>query len=221
MESWIFANNKNSLSLDSLVSACRLRKDLYNRIADAIVANVKNTNHVCVVFYGHPTIFAKSALDAAHRTKADGYATKILPGISAEDCLFADLCIDPGSHGCQSYETTDFLIRNRYPDPTSHLVLWQAGIIGALGDTANYNNQQGASILRDVLLEFYSPTHPMIAYEAALYPHTEPKIQQVTLQNLTQVSFSTLTTLYIAPTKHREINMKMLQALNINPEELK
>jgi hypothetical protein len=37
----------------------------------------------------------------------------MLPGISAEDCLFADLGIDPGIYGCQSYEATDFLANGR------------------------------------------------------------------------------------------------------------
>jgi len=31
----------------------------------------------------------------------------MLPGISAEDCLVADLGIDPASSGCQSYEAND------------------------------------------------------------------------------------------------------------------
>src|SRR3990167_4815911 len=149
MESWIIANNTNSVSIDLLVGTSRLRKDLYKKITNEIIASVEINHHVCVVFYGHPTIFAKSALEAAHKIKADGFATKILPGISAEDCLFADLWIDPGSQGCQSYEATDFLIRQRNPDPTSHLILWQAGIIGALGSTSNHDNQQGAIILRD------------------------------------------------------------------------
>jgi uncharacterized protein YabN with tetrapyrrole methylase and pyrophosphatase domain len=78
-----------------------------------------------VVFYGHPTVFAKSALDAVIKLEKENYVTKILPAISSEDCLFADLRIDPGSDGCQSYEATDFLIRRKKIDPTSHLILWQ------------------------------------------------------------------------------------------------
>ena len=177
MESWIIANNANAVSLDSLVTTWRLRKDLYKMITSEIIANVKNNHHVCVVFYGHPTIFAKSALDAAHKTKADGYPTKILPGISAEDCLFADLWIDPGSHGCHSYEATDFIIRQRDPDPSCHLILWQAGIIGALGSTSHHDNKHGVIVLRDHLMKFFPSSHIIIAYEAALYPHTEPRIQ--------------------------------------------
>jgi hypothetical protein len=34
----------------------------------------------------------------------------MLPAISAEDCLFADLGVDPADHGCPSYEATDFLV---------------------------------------------------------------------------------------------------------------
>jgi hypothetical protein len=34
----------------------------------------------------------------------------MLPAVSAEDCLFADLGVDPGAAGCQSHEAADFLI---------------------------------------------------------------------------------------------------------------
>ena len=37
----------------------------------------------------------------------------MLPAISAEDCLFADVGIDPAMTGCQSYEATDFMINGR------------------------------------------------------------------------------------------------------------
>jgi len=34
----------------------------------------------------------------------------MLPGISAEDCLFADIGVDPGIYGCQSFEATDLFV---------------------------------------------------------------------------------------------------------------
>ena len=52
------------------------------------------------------------------------------PGISAEDCLYADLGIDPGSVGCQHYEASQFMFYRRRIDPSAYLVLWQVGIAG-------------------------------------------------------------------------------------------
>ena len=32
----------------------------------------------------------------------------MLPGVSAKDCLYADLLIDPSNPGCVTYEASDF-----------------------------------------------------------------------------------------------------------------
>ena len=95
MEEWVTENSK-AVSLDEVIVQSNLRKDTYADMTDYIVKSVQQKQHVCVVFYGHPTVFAKSALDAARIVKSEGYLAKILPGISAEDCLYADLLIDPG-----------------------------------------------------------------------------------------------------------------------------
>ena len=51
-------------------------------------------------------------------------------GISAEACLFADLGLDPGTTGCQSYEATAFLARTPPVDTEAVLVLWQVSVLG-------------------------------------------------------------------------------------------
>lgn len=115
MEMWIQKNNDNSQSLNFLENSDDYRTNNYAIITKFIINEVKKKQHVCVVFYGHPTVYATPALDAALQLEKEGYATNILPAISAEDCLYADLRIDPGSDGCQSYEATDFLIREKNP----------------------------------------------------------------------------------------------------------
>ncbi|MBV9575852.1 MAG: hypothetical protein JO149_04440 [Gammaproteobacteria bacterium] len=113
MKELIKTLNPKSQSLDSLYMKCDSRLDSYNAIADFILETVRQNKHVCVVLYGHPCVFAQPALNAAIQTKKEGIDTKILPGISALDCLFSDLLINPASHGCQMFEATDFLIYNR------------------------------------------------------------------------------------------------------------
>lgn len=54
----------------------------------------------------------------------------MLPSISSEDCLFADLSVDPAVGGCQSYEATDFMLNGLIIGPSSQLVLWQIGVLG-------------------------------------------------------------------------------------------
>jgi hypothetical protein len=87
---------------------------------------------VCVVFYGHPGVFVQPAHEAIRVARLEGFTARMLPGISAEDCLFADIEVDPGVYACQSFEATDFLVRKRKFDPRSPLVLWQIGSIGDL-----------------------------------------------------------------------------------------
>lgn len=212
MAEWIRKTNTNSKSLDDEISEEIRRIDNYTRITNYIVSAVKEFQHVCVVFYGHPTVFAKSALDAAKLLKCSGFKTYIFPGISAEACLFADLYIDPGSHGLMSYEATDMLLRKKMIDVCSHLIIWQVGLIGAFGSIHEYNNHR-ITILKKYLQQFYSDEHAMIAYEAALYPHTNPRIENFMLKNIDTVQLTSLTTLYVPPIKKNEINKEMLIAL--------
>ena len=154
---------------------------------------------VCFVLYGHPTIFAKPALDAVLQARNEGFYAKILPGISAEDCLFADLLINPGASGCQSYEATDFLIYQRKIDTSCHVILWQVGIIGALGYSKEHDNTCGSNVLSHALAKYYERDHQIILYEAAQYPHLEPRINISTLNELPHADCTQLTTLCSPP----------------------
>ena len=84
-----------------------------------------------VVFYGHQRVFVHPGHESIRRAHMEGFPACMLPGISAEDCLFAELGIDPSKNGCQSFEATDFLVYKRKFDNRSSLILWQ---IGANGD---------------------------------------------------------------------------------------
>jgi len=86
------------------------------------------------VFYGHLGVFVFATHEAMAILRDDGYRVEMLPGISAEDCLYADLSIDPATHGCQVYEATDFLIRRRKIDPAVPVILWQVGWVTTTRD---------------------------------------------------------------------------------------
>ena len=64
-------------------------------------------------------------------SKPDGNGRpKMLPGISAEDYMFADLEFDPCVYGCMTCEATEFLLRNRSLNPSTHNIIWQVGSVG-------------------------------------------------------------------------------------------
>jgi hypothetical protein len=82
------------------------------------------------VFYGHPGVFVSPTHRTINIALKEGYAATMLPGISAEDCLFADLNIDPSHPGCLTYEATDLLVAKRLLIPSSRLILFQVGCVG-------------------------------------------------------------------------------------------
>jgi tetrapyrrole methylase family protein/MazG family protein len=177
---------------------------------------VRKNQHVCVVLYGHPAVFAKPGIDAVLQAKKEGYPAKMLPGISAEDCLYADLLINVGTCGHQSFEATEFLIHRRHCDPSAHVFLWQVGFIGALNHPRSHDNSKGIKLLTDYLSRSYDMAHNVTLYEAAQYPGFDPRINHLPLQALPDAKISAITTLYIPPAHKMKIDKEMLEALGIN-----
>ena len=141
---------------------------------------------------------------------------KVLPGISAEDCLFADLLIDPGSAGCLSLEATDLLLYSKKLNTDYHLIIWQAGIIGALDHPKLHDNTNGIKLLLKYLRQYYNLDHPIILYSAAQYPGLEPLIIRSTLENLLELKLSRISTLYLPPLQKTSCDKTMLNELKIN-----
>ena len=106
-------------------------------MTEAILEPVRAGKRVCAAFYGHPGVFVLPSHEAVSRARAEGFDASMQPGVSAEDCLVADLGVDPGVNGLQSYEAGDFLRRRPATEPTTALVLWQIGVVGARTHTAN------------------------------------------------------------------------------------
>jgi len=220
IKEWIHKINPQAESLDHIYNQHDFRLHSYHAITNYILDTVRLKKHVCVVLYGHPTVFAKPALDAVIIAKQEGYYAKILPGISAEDCLFADLLINPGSHGCLSFEATDFLLHKKSVDPSCHLILWQASIIGALNHPESHDNTKGSQLLLNYLSRYYDLNHPVTVYTAAQYPGLDPTIEKSILKNLPNIKQSRTSLLYIPPTKNKACDETILEALEIKISDL-
>lgn len=220
MKEWIKSNCTNAESLDTLYSTHHLRSFCYLAIKDRILYHLYKQQRVCVVIYGHPTVFAQPALDAVKQAKSEGYDAIILPGISAEACLFADLLINPGTNGCQSFDATDFLIHNRKYDYRSHLILWQVGMIGVLGHTRKQDDLNGIKLLLKYLSQNYMSNHKVILYEAAQYPHFKPRIEELELMQLFSAHISQISTLYVPPACLATADENMIKALGLDNVDL-
>ena len=105
----------------------------YERIAEAILEPVRAGKRVCAGFYGHPGVFVRSHDGSA--APGPRASRHMLPGVSAEDCL-AWTSSGSRANGLQSYEAGDFLHRQPVIEPTTALVLWQIGVVGARTQTA-------------------------------------------------------------------------------------
>jgi hypothetical protein len=131
---WLARLNPRSRSLRGHYAPERDRSETYEAMVEEILASVRVGRNVCAAFYGHPGVFAFPSHEAIRRARAEGFSARMLPAVSAEDCFFADLGVDPGEHGCQSYEATDFLVCRRkvvdylgqFYEPTHETVLYEA-----------------------------------------------------------------------------------------------
>jgi precorrin-3B methylase len=219
-EEWIAKQNPSARSLRHLYRAGKQRWETYMDMAEAMLADVREGLDVCGVYYGHPGVFAVPTHRAIQAARREGYRARMLPGISALDCLFADLGVDPGMVGCQSFEATDLLISQRRFDTTSALVLWQIGAIGVQDYPVTDCNRPNLRVLAGYLLRFYTPEHPVIVYEAAWLPLFRPTICRLSLVELADADVTTLSTLFVPPAAQRPFDQAMLDALAISPDSV-
>jgi uncharacterized protein YabN with tetrapyrrole methylase and pyrophosphatase domain len=190
--------NPSARSLHTHYEPGASRMDAYAAITEEILERVRAGVSVCAAFYGHPGVFVRPSHAAIARARAEGYPARMLPAVSAEDCLFADLGVDPGRTGTQSYEATDFLLRKRKVDASAALILWQVGVVGNLayapeGDTSH------VGLLVERLRSEYPARHGTVLYEASLYPACDPVIRHVPLSDLVGAEISPMATLYVPP----------------------
>lgn len=211
---WIESLNPKTESLYDSYRVGRAREETYAEMSDRILRWVRQGERVVAAFYGHPGVFVAPSHLALAQARAEGFEARMLPGISAEDCLFADLGFDPGERGCQSFEATDFLLRRRIFDPTSPLVLWQVGVIGVRDyQKSDLWGPRGLAVLEQRLLATYPAEHSVIVYEAAQYPICPPLVHTTAIAELTKAPVSVRSTLYVPPLADRESDPAVLAAL--------
>ena len=200
-EAWIEELNPSAESMQDLYEQGKARFEIYLQMVERILDPVRRGMRVCAVFYGHPGVFVYPSHEAIRRARSEGFSATMLPGVSAEDCLFADLGFDPSKVGCQQFEATHFLVCNRKPDIFSYLILWQVGVVGDLTHNTERKSvhKERSRVLQDALAEYYGSEHRAILYEAAQYPICEPMIVNTTISQLAEQKMTGITTLVLPP----------------------
>jgi uncharacterized protein YabN with tetrapyrrole methylase and pyrophosphatase domain len=213
VEKWLEAMHPDVRSLQQYYCEGTDRKISYRSMVDAMLAEVQKGKKVVGAFYGHPGVFAWVPHKAIAEAKLQGYQAHMEPGVSAEDCLFADLAIDPGRYGCQNFETTQLMIYQRRIDASAYLILWQAGVAGDLSTARFDTNTARLALLVELLSEYYPADHPVILYEACTLPVGEPRMQQIKLAELPDAEIYLHTTLVLPPAKKLTPNLVMREKL--------
>jgi diguanylate cyclase len=175
------------------------RRLTYLEMDAAIMAEVRAGRRVCAVFYGHPGVFADVPHAVVRKAREEGFRARMEPGISSEACLYADLGLDPGRHGVQSIEATQFLVEDRQIDNRSLVLIWQVALTGDLACTRFHAEPEELRRLVDRLLQDYPPEHQVILYEAAQLPLEPFRAERLPLSELPRARYREFTTLVIPP----------------------
>jgi precorrin-6B methylase 1 len=175
---WIEQQNPNAFDLYQYYGNDKNRIITYTQMIERIMEEVRAGKYVCALFYGHPGVFVTPSHNSIEIARREGYEAEMLPGISAEDCLFADLGVDPSIPGLQTYEATDLLLRKRPINTEINAVVWQVGCVGDVGFKFHGYGNEKLNILLDYLEEFYSPEQEVINYVASMFSMAKPKIDR-------------------------------------------
>ncbi len=213
---WLSTLNPTAEALEHFYGVGKSRDATYSEIADRILEQVARGLDVCAAFYGHPGVACTPSQLALQRARKAGWPVRILPAVSSLDCLYADLGLDPFEHGCQLFTATDFLLQERVFDPTSTLVLIQLGSIGVeTFEKGRLWSREGLRLLTERLLGHYPAEHPLLVYEAALYPGCAPVERRIELSKFPGAEVSHRSTLVVRPLEQREPDRDMLRRLGL------
>ncbi|MGN6654443.1 MAG: SAM-dependent methyltransferase [Rhodanobacter sp.] len=215
VELWLQRMHRDVRSLQVYYREGKSRMQTYRQMVEAILTEVRAGKKVCGVFYGHPGVFAWAPHKAIEVARSEGYAAHMEPGISAEDCLYADLGIDPGRVGCQHYEASQLLFYRRRIDPTAYLVLWQVGLVGDQSLARFSTGPAYRQLLVEVLSRDYPLEHEVIIYRAPTLPIQSARIERCTLADLPQADIDMADTVVVPPVGAMLVDHEMRARLDM------
>lgn len=221
-ERWLEEMNNDVRSLQRYYEEGKNRNITYNEMVEAILEEVRMGKKVVAAFYGHPGVFACVSHRAIKKAKVENLSATMEPGISAEDCLYADLAIDPGRTGCSHYETSQFMFYKRNVDNSAHLILWQVALAGDKSLAKFSTGRKYRQVLVDLLLEHYPSDHQVILYQAKGIAIDTMRAEQISLSELVDAELFLNTTLVIPPSVKMQPNDKILALLaDIDRKEIR
>ena len=210
---WIVEKRSDAKSLFAHYEKGKNRVESYNGMVEEILDAVRSNRRVVAAFYGHPGVFVSPSHVAIKKARREGYNAYMLPGISAESCLFADLGVDPGKDGWQAFEATRFLISSKSVDLSSPVVFWQIGVIGDVGFSHGNTNAPAFDAFRSKLLALYPPTHDVCVYEASEYAGVPSRVKWMLLSEMGQEHLTGVSTLFVPRLYEATVDPSMVELI--------
>jgi len=197
---WLRRLQPSAKSLADSLKVGQTANECCQTMVKTIMTAVRQGQAVCMAFSGHPSICVDPTQIAFARARSEGFPVRMIPGISALDCLFADLCLDPTTVSCRVFDATRFLLRRFPVDRSSGLVLLQIARIGSPPHgKKDVPVVTGVKALQDLLIRSYGPRHKVIHYQTALSPLSDSTIEELPVSALHKCEIKFKSTLYVPP----------------------
>lgn len=168
--------NANAVDLYEYYGEGKRRRVTYVEMAELMLREVRHGLTVVGVFYGHPGYFVNPARRALAIAAMEGHDTMMLAAVSAVDCLFSDLRVDPGVFGCQVLMANRLLTSDSIVATTCHVVFLQVSAVGDSGFSFSGYKNANLGPFFDKLIELYGEEQESIYYKAAIFPGFDPVI---------------------------------------------
>jgi len=220
IDQWIQELNPNYISFQSKYAPGKQRANTYMEMAQTILEELRAGKDVCFALYGHPGIYAYVGHLAIGLARQEGFIAAMEPGISAEDCLFADLAIDPSHFGCQSYETTKLLFYKHVVNPYAMLILWQISLAGEHTQKAFKTTRKKLQLTVEYLNQWYPGEHQVIVYEAPFMPGQSVRIERMPLEKLPDTELNASSTLVVPPVGEPQFDHEVLAKFGLTVDDL-
>ena len=142
-------------------------------------------------------------------------------GVSAEDCLFAEIGFDPSRPGSQTVEATDLLLRNRPLLTHSHVIIFQVGCVGLTGFNFKGFQNVHLDVLVDRLEKEYGENHPVVAFRDSQFRVFRSAVDRYQIRDLrkpeVQKRITGITTFYLPPKSLLRTDLEVAKQFGLKP----
>lgn len=197
-ERLLLSMNASAASLYCYYGEGKRRIDTYNEMVSRTLDCLNEFETVAVAYYGHPGFFVYPSHRAISLAREAGHNAFMLSAVSSFDCLIADIGISVAS-GCQIFEATDLMLRQRRLDIGSHIIILQ---VASLGDSKysfkGFDMRHFAGLV-EFLRGTYPSDHIVKSYYAPQFPIAEARIDEIAIGDMSSETIKYISTLYIPP----------------------